>query len=361
MNNSFSNSDSNSSSFISIFGNTKFKSLSTDHLNFDKLIDETNVINKKIINYGQFIDTIGEGSSSVVSLFKANNNNKGNSRHHHQKFYAIKKFKTTDNQNIINKIKLEFQIGKMLNGHLNFIRTIDLVNDSNDWFLVLEFLPYDFFNLVMNVEMEADEIFCYFKQLVMAVQFMHKMGIAHRDLKLDNCVVNQSGILKIIDFGSAVVFDENREEIVKCHGIVGSDPYLAPELLTNKMYDPRPIDIWSLAIIFYCLIMKKFPWKAPRISFNSYRLFCEDPDDEDDISKGPMRLLNCLPRESQDVIRQMLQLDPSQRFDIQQVAEEPWVQKISCSHAQNTHIHHFTKLDTHIDIEANTLNRKFSL
>lgn len=60
-------------------------------------------------------------------------------------------------------------------------------------------------------------------------------------------------------------------------GIVGSDPYLAPEVYDEKKYDPRPTDVWSLAIIFCCMTLRRFPWKQPRTTDNSYRLFVSTP------------------------------------------------------------------------------------
>lgn len=60
-------------------------------------------------------------------------------------------------------------------------------------------------------------------------------------------------------------------------GIVGSDPYLAPEVYDEKKYDPRPTDVWSLAIIYCCMTLRRFPWKQPRVSDNSYRLFVSTP------------------------------------------------------------------------------------
>lgn len=64
--------------------------------------------------------------------------------------------------------------------------------------------------------------------------------------------------------------------------MVGSDPYLAPEVYDHSRYDPRPADIWSIAIIFCCMTLRRFPWKAPRLSDNSYRLFVSPPDPEQD-------------------------------------------------------------------------------
>lgn len=65
-------------------------------------------------------------------------------------------------------------------------------------------------------------------------------------------------------------------------GVVGSDPYLAPEVYDHTRYDPRAADIWSIAIMFCCMTLRRFPWKAPRLSDNSYRLFVSPPDPDQD-------------------------------------------------------------------------------
>jgi serine/threonine protein kinase len=67
---------------------------------------------------------------------------------------------------------------------------------------------------------------------------------------------------------------------------VGSDPYLAPEVYDVSKYDPQPTDVWSLAIIFCCMTLRRFPWKAPRVSDNSYKLFISPPND------GPKSITN---------------------------------------------------------------------
>jgi serine/threonine protein kinase len=68
-------------------------------------------------------------------------------------------------------------------------------------------------------------------------------------------------------------------------GIVGSDPYLAPEVYDEKKYDPQAVDIWSLAIIYCCMTLRRFPWKLPRLSDNSFKLFAADPTPGHDPKK----------------------------------------------------------------------------
>lgn len=60
-------------------------------------------------------------------------------------------------------------------------------------------------------------------------------------------------------------------------GIVGSDPYLAPEVYDESKYDPRAVDVWSLGIIYCCMALRRFPWKLPRSSDVSFRYFIADP------------------------------------------------------------------------------------
>lgn len=127
----------------------------------------------------------------------------------------------------------------------------------------MEYAPYDLFSVVMSQKMCRPEIYCVFRQICEGVDYLHSIGLAHRDLKLDNCVMTTSNVVKLIDFGTAVVFHYPGKKLTKASGIVGSDPYLAPEVLTDETYDPRKTDVWSVAIIFMCMILRRFPWTIP--------------------------------------------------------------------------------------------------
>lgn len=53
---------------------------------------------------------------------------------------------------------------------------------------------------------------------------------------------------------------------------------MAPEVYDSSKYDPQPVDIWSLAIVYACMSLRRFPWKAPRLTDNSYKLFVSPPN-----------------------------------------------------------------------------------
>lgn len=297
-----------------------------------KTIYETDNAKELIEKYGIPGRKLGEGSSGSVSVVERTDG----------KMFAVKMFRLRSNNlrqsqlAFSKKVTAEFCIGSTLH-HPNIIETLDMLQEGQTFLVVMEYVSYDFFTLVMSDLMTKNEIACYFKQICSGVNYLHSMGLAHRDLKLDNCVVNDQGILKLIDFGSAVVFQYPYEpDIVEARGIVGSDPYLAPELLHQSSYDPRPVDVWSIAITFYCMTLRRFPWKAPRKNYNSFRLFCEEPDSPRDTTKGPFKILKLLPRSSRKLIGQMMIVDPKKRILMDEVMKDQWLQSIeACEPDEN--------------------------
>ena len=140
----------------------------------------------------------------------------------------------------------------------------------------MEYAPYDLFSVVMSGKMSRPQIYCVFRQIVDGVDYLHGMGLAHRDLKLDNCVMTEDNIVKLIDFGTATVFHYPGKAQTMASGIVGSDPYLAPEVLSSESYDPRKTDVWSVAVIFMCMVLRRFPWKIPDAKTDhSFRSFVQ--------------------------------------------------------------------------------------
>ncbi|KAH8150577.1 uncharacterized protein LAJ45_05273 [Morchella importuna] len=322
-------------------------------------------LNKK---YGRFGKVLGSGAGGSVRLMKRSSDGVT---------FAVKEFRPRHNyeseREYAKKVTAEFCIGSTLH-HGNIIETLDIVHEKGKWYEVMEYCPYDLFATVMTGKMSREEVACCFMQILSGVTYLHHMGLAHRDLKLDNVVMNEYGILKIIDFGSASVFRYPFEnDIVEACGIVGSDPYLAPEVCNEIKYDPQPADIWSLAIIFCCMTLRRFPWKAPRQSDNSFKLFSSpsDPPQNTQSSspplptskshqnrtaavaqagnnnkevegttnnpapstvqgsgqqiKGPYRLLRLLPRESRYIIGRMLDLDPKRRATLEEIWYDGWI------------------------------------
>lgn len=242
----------------------------------DPFTDDNSPLVKK---YGKLGKELGSGAGGSVRLI---------TRPSDSKTFAVKEFRPRRNTESLKeytrKCTAEYCIGSTLK-HPNIIKTIDIIHENNRYFEIMEYAPIDFFAVVMSGEMSRAEVNCCLKQILEGVKYLHDLGLAHRDLKLDNCVLTNDGILKIIDFGSAVIFKYPydygaKDHINFSHGVVGSDPYLAPEVLkSSNSYNPQPVDLWSIAIIYCCMTLKRFPWKIPNPEKdNSFNLFCMEDD-----------------------------------------------------------------------------------
>lgn len=150
--------------------------------------------------YGKFGKMLGSGAGGSVRLMK---------RSADGTVFAVKQFRERhayeSEREYNKKVTAEFCIGSTLH-HGNIIETIDIIHEKGKWYEVMEYAPYDLFATVMTGKMGRDEVTCSTLQILSGVLYLHSMGLAHRDLKLDNVVINEHGIMKLIDFGSAVVF-----------------------------------------------------------------------------------------------------------------------------------------------------------
>lgn len=150
--------------------------------------------------YGKFGKVLGSGAGGSVRLLKRSSDGVT---------FAVKQFRdrhSWESEKEYNKkVTAEFCIGSTLH-HGNIIETLDIIQENNHWYEVMEYAPFDLFAIVMTGKMSREEVACSFLQIVNGVSYLHSMGLAHRDLKLDNVVVNDRGIMKLIDFGSATVF-----------------------------------------------------------------------------------------------------------------------------------------------------------
>ncbi|EDO15966.1 hypothetical protein Kpol_1044p26 [Vanderwaltozyma polyspora DSM 70294] len=370
-NQSYSNNMSPSLYGSSASVNDTLYSNSSDTLPFSKRYERTG-------------EDLGAGAGGSVKLIKRGSDNK---------IFAVKEFRakldTETKRDYVKKITSEYCIGTTLR-HPNIIETIEISYENNRILQVMEYCEYDLFAIVMSNKMSYEEICCCFKQILTSVQYLHSIGLAHRDLKLDNCVINDRGIVKLIDFGAAVVFSYPfSKNLVEASGIVGSDPYLAPEVCIFSKYDPRPVDIWSVAIIFTCMVLKKFPWKIPKLRDNSFKLFCSgrdcdslsalvtrtpdppsydnatgpstsknphsnNPSDPNNTNIGPQRLYHSLPEESQHIIGRMVDLAPACRANIDEIMADPWVEGIDMCHLVEKNDHYellSSKYHTHTQVD----------
>lgn len=175
--------------------------------------------------YGKLGKVLGSGAGGSVRLMR---------RREDGTVFAVKEFRarhTYETEKEYNKkVTAEFCVGSTLH-HGNIIETLDILQEKGRWYEVMEYAPFDLFAIVMTGKMSREEITCCFLQILNGVTYLHSVGLAHRDLKLDNVVVSDKGIMKIIDFGSAHVFKYPFEnETVPAKGTVLTISYYGCKL-----------------------------------------------------------------------------------------------------------------------------------
>ena len=208
----------------------------------------------------------GKGATSTVTRCQSNG-----------KLFALKAFKKPDRGESDNEFKrridIEYEIAHSLH-HPNVVETMELLWDEgkHKWAETMEWCGGgDLFSIIKAGHMTIVEKNCCFKQLVRGVAYMQSMGIAHRDIKPENLLLNEDGQLKITDFGVSDVVVQSGGVCRKCHGMCGSEPYMAPEVYTHNgtisrkllltvEYDGFPLDIWGCGVVYLCLTFGGILW-----------------------------------------------------------------------------------------------------
>lgn len=226
----------------------------------------------------EYIKHLGSGAFGDVKLYKCKEKNKGCTCNQIFVVKQIKCHKYKNDSLVVKKLKKnllnEYTIGTLL--HHPYIReTLDV--DLEDNSIIFEYCPgKDFFNLITDSVLSKDDALLYFKQLIEGVSYMHKIGVAHMDLKLENILVDLvHKKVKIIDFGEARVFHDSLHivDVIPEKGLHGSLPYVAPEEFTDKEYSPEKVDVWSCGIILYEIVYRAFPWSKANLTDEKYKKY----------------------------------------------------------------------------------------
>ncbi|KAL1884212.1 hypothetical protein VTK73DRAFT_5348 [Phialemonium thermophilum] len=310
---------------------------------------------------GRRAKQIGKGATSKVTLMVR----KGCP----SELYAVKEFRGKSsretNEEYEKKVKSEYTLAKSLH-HPNIVETIRLCTDRGRWDHVMEYCSEgDLFTLVNKKYLHKDDRekdrLCLFKQLVQGVNYLHSNGIAHRDIKLENLLITEDSKLKITDFGVSEVFSgihpglreaggqcgRNMGEIRLCSpGICGSEPYIAPEVLSKAgEYDPRALDVWSSAIVMIHLIFGGAMWLRAEATPNNKNYVdlvkgwekwnakhgnSEASITEQDYPNVVAFDRHVKPPALRRILLQMLNPDPARRISIAEVINNRWMKNVEC-------------------------------
>jgi len=241
---------------------------------------------------------LGRGTYSNVKLVRE----KGNYR----KLCAMKILNKKQQK---NTIKSEIKIQKKLN-HPHVIKLLEYFEDKENVYLILEYAQKGTLGsyLKKKKKLPENEAFIFFFQTCVGLDYLHKKGVVHRDLKPDNLLLTDKGDIKLSDFGMSV------EDVGERNSFCGTVDYMAPEIVQKKPHDYR-VDIWSLGVLLYEML-HGFPPFIEKSIEETYDKIVKKIFSFGDISEDAKNLINTL-----------LQSNPIDRINLLSVFSFPWMQK----------------------------------
>lgn len=212
----------------------------------------------------------------------------------------------------VNRTILERDILTNITHHPNIVKLFYALQDHDKFYLILEYIPGgELFhhltsskNALGNVFKE-DHVAFYAAQMALAIKHLHGLGIVYRDLKPENCLLNSSGHLVLTDFGLSKTINEDDDETdSRCHSIIGTPEYMAPEVLKGDEYDFK-VDWWSLGCVIYDMMSGKPPFTG-----NSHKAI------QDKIIKNKLKLPYYFSMDAKDLLNKLLNKTPEKRFPV---------------------------------------------
>lgn len=271
------------------------------------------------VRFGNYIlgSTLGEGEFGKVKLGWRKDG----------KLPSQVAIKLIKRENILKDSESEVKIHREINSlkllnHPNIVRLVEVMKSGKYIGIVLDYASGgELFDYILNHKYLKENVAKkLFAQLVSGVDYMHCKGLIHRDLKLENLLLDKHKNVIISDFGFVNSYNRDKGDFMKTS--CGSPCYAAPELvLTQSPYEGKKVDIWSLGVILYAMLAGYLP-------------FDDDPDNEDGsdivklyqyICKTPLTFPEYVSPEARDLLRRIIVPDPKRRINMDEIRNHTWL------------------------------------
>ena len=228
---------------------------------------------------------------------------------------AIKSFnkKNLKKKNAKQKINNEIEMLSRLR-HPFISQILDSFETDTHIFIVMEYICGDLLGFIRKRGKLSETVSkIIFKQLIEGLRYIHSKKIVHRDIKLDNILIDLTNTIKICDFG--VSRKISKDEIMHEH--CGTPAYIAPEIFENNGYTGFQCDIWSAGVTLYYILGGIQPFRANSIK-----------DLEKKVIAGEFEPIEDISEEANNLIKLMLKTDPKKRINEEKILNHPWIVNI---------------------------------
>ncbi|XP_033740955.1 hormonally up-regulated neu tumor-associated kinase homolog A-like [Pecten maximus] len=207
--------------------------------------------------------------------------------------------------------------------HPNIVQLFEIMETENSYYLVTELCKGgDLMDYIcQRKKLEEREAKKFIRQIVSAIEYLHRLGILHRDLKVENLLLDESRDIKIIDFGlSNTIKVSSSKDSVRAQEYLntqcGSPAYAAPELLGRKKYGPQ-VDVWSIGVNMYAMLTGNLPFTVD--PFNIKTLYNKM------LSGQTNPLPENVSKECRELLKRFLTPEPDKRITLEDTMRHSWV------------------------------------
>ena len=199
--------------------------------------------------------------------------------------------------------------------HKHIVQLYDVLQTPRHIFIIMEYCEgKDLLDYILTKsKLSEEESLKYFHQLINALFYLHSQNIAHRDIKIDNMLLDRNRDLKLVDFGLSTKYPDDNLLDQPCGTVV----YAAPEVLQGREYHGMLADVWSSGIVLYGMLSGYLPFGEQDDEINRLNIIA-----------GKISYPNYFGACVKDLLMHMLDLDPMTRYTLQEVRSHPWFNSI---------------------------------
>jgi serine/threonine protein kinase len=197
--------------------------------------------------------------------------------------------------------------------HPNMVAFHDALDTPKQIYIIMEFVGggslHHYLKKHTCRRVEETKAKRLFYQVCQGIKYCHDRHIVHRDVKLENLLLDENGTVKIIDFGFSTIIPPGKKLKTFC----GTPSYMAPEIVARKEYSGFCADIWAMGVLLYALLCGCFPFKGQN-----------DKDLYRKIVKGVFYIPEFVSQSSRALVTRILTVDMNRRPTVDEVLADPW-------------------------------------